>query len=150
MHKRAREPVTPTRPAAKRVRRSAGADAILDMSVSFKEFGNKLAASLAPPSSSVAPTPRRRNDSIVAAQQLKKLFGSPLANWLPLLSFSVRMSMPLTPTVLLPSLMSERTGFTFNSRTLVLVPLSILSRSFPFVSISVVTHLIIPFIAHIC
>ena len=42
------------------------------MSASFKEFGNKLAASLAPPSSSVAPTPRRRNDSIVAAQQLEK------------------------------------------------------------------------------
>jgi len=71
-HKRACEPATPISAPAKRVRHSAGADALLNMSVSFKDFGNKLATSLAPPSTGVPPTPCCRHDSIVAAQQLEK------------------------------------------------------------------------------
>jgi hypothetical protein len=71
VHKRVREPATPNRGSAKRIRRSAGAEALLDMSASFREFGSRLATSLAPPSTGVA-TPRRRTNSVLAAQQLEK------------------------------------------------------------------------------
>ena len=117
------------------------------MSASFKDFGNKLATSLAPPSTGVPSTPRRRHDSIVAAQQLKRAWLT-TRELVALIEF-----LPKVPTAFdVYSALTEpdvrKGGFAFNSKILVLMPLSILSRSYSYVS--VVIHLIISFIAHSC
>lgn len=69
--KRTREPATSPRPS-KRIRKSAGAEALSEVSSSLTEFGSKIAAALAPPPTLLQPSPIRRCKSITTAIKLEK------------------------------------------------------------------------------
>jgi len=74
--KRAREPVTPTQPASKRVRASKGATALENMSTSLSAFGTTIANALSAGNGSVSaridPTPIRRTTAIKSLIDLEK------------------------------------------------------------------------------
>ncbi|KAF6741424.1 hypothetical protein DFP72DRAFT_862313 [Ephemerocybe angulata] len=68
---RKRPACDPSTPAPKKRVCTTGATALQDMAASFAHFGDVMATALAPPSVSVAPTPRHCMDAIATARKTK-------------------------------------------------------------------------------